>query len=120
MNTLTIPELINTVEEQVILPDLQQEIIQLIKNKRRWNFVRVLTETTSQICGAIATILSFSSGIYKYDILSFLAGSINILSLLLLLFSNYSEKQVKKALDELEQIPVIGHLTNRALHRSAR
>lgn len=107
MQSITHPELETYIEEQVVLPNIQKVVESLVKNKTIWQKVSIVTETLSQICSSIATVLSFSSGIYNYTILSFLAGTINIISLLLLLFSNYSDKKYRQCIAELEKIPII-------------
>jgi hypothetical protein len=113
MQNITSPELNTYIEEQVILPSIQQEVELLIKSKKVWFKISIVTETLSQICAAVATILSFSSGIFQYQILSFLAGSINILSLMLLLFSKYSTDKSKQCLAELEKIPTFNLIRQR-------
>lgn len=112
-NNITNSELQTYVEEQVILPDIQKQVELLIKSKNIWQLISTICETLSQIASASATILTFSSAMYDYKLLSFLAGSVNSISLLLLLFSNYANKKSNLALNELEKIPIINLIRQR-------
>lgn len=113
MQNITHLELETYIEEQVVLPNIQSNVESLMRNKTRWQRVSTVSETLSQIFMCIATILSFSSGIYSYQILSFLAGVSNIISLLLLLFSNYSDKKSRQCIVELEKIPILNLMRQR-------
>lgn len=105
-NNITHGELQTYLEEQVVLPSIQQEVEKLIKSKKIWYYLSIISETISQICSAIATILSFSAGFYQLSILSFLSGIINIISLLLLLFTKYCNEQNNRCITQLQKIPI--------------
>lgn len=106
MQNITHSELNTYIEEQVVLPSIQKEVESLIKYKKVWQYVSIISESSSQIFSAVATVLSFSAGFYKLELLSFLSGIINILSLLLLLFSKYSNEKGTKCLEQLQKIPI--------------
>ena len=73
----------------------------MIKGKRCWKTIGQIFETLSKILVAASGILSFASGYYKNDTLSFLAGSISTISLAMLQFSSFCFKENKKQSDEL-------------------
>ncbi|BCS82879.1 hypothetical protein QLL95_gp1244 [Cotonvirus japonicus] len=67
-----------------------------LRSKSRWKFIGDLTESLSQICVGIATVLAFSAGFYELNLLSFLSGSFGTSSLVLLQFSSYAMKESKE------------------------
>ncbi len=107
MQNITIPELNTYIQEEVVLPDIKQEVERLIKSKNRWLLLSVILDVISHISSAIATVLSFSAGFYKLELLAFLSGIINIVSLLSLLFSKYCNEQNKKNIEQLQKIPIL-------------
>lgn len=101
---LTSEELHNIIEEQVINPNLSKEIENLLKSRNKWRKVANINETLGNIFIAIAAILSFANGVYKYDSLAFTSGCVNVISISLLRFSDYSAKESterNKLLNEL-------------------
>ena len=50
------------------------------------------------------SLILFSSGIYKYQIMSFLAGTTAVLSLVLLQYASFSYRESKKLSIELNDI----------------
>jgi hypothetical protein len=111
-NNISQPELNTYIEEEIVLPNIKEEVEKLIKNKKLWKKTSIIINTLSQISSAIATILTFSGAIFDYKLISFFAGSINILSLLLLLFSKYADTQENRCLEELSKIPIYKRYRN--------
>ena len=72
-----------------------------IDGKMCWRKTGIAFETVSKVMVALGSILSFSSGYYHNDTLSFISGSISCLSLACLQFSSFSYKENKKQGDEL-------------------
>ena len=72
-----------------------------IDGKTCWRKTGIAFETVSKVMVALGSILSFSSGYYHNDTLSFISGSISCLSLACLQFSSFSYKENKKQGDEL-------------------
>lgn len=107
---ITQPELHTYLEEQVILPSVQQEVERLIKSKKIWLIVSAVTEVLSHICSAIASVLTFAAGFYKLELLSFLSGVINVISLLLLLFSKFSNEKHKHCIEQLQNIKIFNRI----------
>jgi len=61
-------------------------------------------EILSKIFVGFTSILSFSSGIYDDRILSFVAGTTSVISLVFLQFSSHSYKESKKSTEDLNRI----------------
>ena len=94
MYYLTDIELQDTIHNDIINPNIKQEIENLLLSRNKWRKVSNITETSGNIMIVLATIFSFSSGVYKdIETLSFVAGCINVMSLSLLKFSEYSSKE---------------------------
>lgn len=94
MHSLTHMELHSTVEEEIINPDIHQEINSLLKSRNKWKRISNITETLGNIFILSSTMLSFASGVYSDNkSLSFVAGCSNVMSISLLKFSSYSSSE---------------------------
>jgi hypothetical protein len=87
--------------KEYIEPAYIYEIKSMIAGKRCWKITGQVFETISKVFVAVSGILSFSSGYYQNQLLSFLAGSISTISLAMLQFSSFSFKENKKQSNEL-------------------
>jgi hypothetical protein len=94
----------------------KSDIAEMINSKKCWRCMGISFETMSKIAVAIGGVLSFSSGYFGSNELSFISGSVSVLSLSLLQFGTFGFKQgKKKATDlnillsklDLETIPVL-------------
>lgn len=94
-------EIKNIIMKEHIEPSYINDIKHMIKGKKCWKLCGQVFETLSKIFVAIGCILSFSSGYYKNEQLSFLSGSISTISLAMLQFSSFSFKENKKQSQEL-------------------
>lgn len=74
----------------------KRDVRETINNKRYWNITAITFETISKITVAIGGIMSFSSGYFHSNLLSFASGSVSVISLALLQFSVFSYAQYKK------------------------
>jgi hypothetical protein len=105
MNTLTAGELHTMIEEQVINPNISDEVKSLLGSRNKWRRVSNICETSGQVLILASTILAFASGVYKCnDSLSFAAGCVNVASISLLKFSGYASNESterNKILNEL-------------------
>jgi hypothetical protein len=90
MHYLTETELRQTVEEDVLNPDIRINIINLLQSRNNWRKVSNIFETLGNLLIVIATVLSFTSGVYKNDVIAYVSGCVNIVSLSFLKFSEYS------------------------------
>ena len=94
-------EVKQTIMKECIEPSYINDIKSIIRGKKCWKICGQIFETLSKIFVAIGCILSFSSGYYKNDQLSFLSGSVSTISLAMLQFSSFSFKENKKQSQEL-------------------
>lgn len=91
---LTSGELHTRVEENIINPDINDEIESLVSSRNKWKRVSNIAETSGQLLLLAATMLSFASGVYKCnDSLSFAAGCVNAASISFLRFSSYASNE---------------------------
>jgi len=79
----------------------KKDIKEMILGKTCWRRTGITFETLSKILVAIGGVLSFSSGYFDSNILSFASGSISVISLALLQFSSFGFKQAKKKANDL-------------------
>jgi membrane protein DedA with SNARE-associated domain len=82
--------------------------LKLRKKFKNWG---ICFETLSKLFVGVSSVLSFSSGIYKYDTLSFMAGTASVLSLVLLQYASFSYRESKKMTTELNAILSKLHIT---------
>lgn len=105
MQYLHINDLRNTVENELINPDIKEEVICLLKSRKRWKLVSNVTETTGQVIIVVSTILAFASGVYKdNNVLSFAAGCTGTTSLALLNFSKYALSESNERTNTLNSL----------------
>ena len=85
----------------IIKPNYINEIHDSTKHRSMWKKRAMRFETCSKMFIGIGSILSFSSGVYGYQTLSFVSGAVSTLSLVLLQYANFSYKESKKATSDL-------------------
>jgi hypothetical protein len=90
---------------KIIFEDVEEcyksDIREAIQGKKCWRHTGLTFETISKITVAIGGVLSFSSGYFGSDVLSFISGSVSVVSLALLQFGTFSFKQGKKQANDL-------------------
>jgi hypothetical protein len=79
----------------------EYDIESLINGRRRWKKTGRFFETMSKIFLALGGIVSFSSGYFEIGLLSFLSGTISVISLSFLQFSSFCYLENKKQSNEL-------------------
>ena len=72
------------------------DVSEMIFGKKCWRQIGISFETMSKVTVAIGGVLSFSSGYFNSTVLSFISGSVSVVSLALLQFSSFGFKQSKK------------------------
>lgn len=87
--------------DKLVEPYYKSIIANTISGKTCWRRTGITFETLSKVMVALGSIMSFSSGYFHDDTLSFISGSISCLSLACLQFSSFSYKENKKQGDEL-------------------
>lgn len=86
---------------KIIKPNYITEIQDFTKHRSMWRKRAMRFETCSKLFIGVGSILSFSSGVYGYQTLSFVSGAVSTLSLVLLQYANFSYKESKKATSDL-------------------
>jgi hypothetical protein len=79
----------------------KDDVNEMIYGKKCWRQTGITFETISKITVAIGGVLSFSSGYFNSNVLSFISGSISVVSLALLQFGSFGFKQSKKRANDL-------------------
>ncbi len=87
--------------KNIIEPSYRNDINEMINGKKCWRIAGIGFETVSKILVACGGVLSFSSGYFNNTSLSFIAGSVSMISLALLQLSSFSYTQHKKQGDNL-------------------
>jgi hypothetical protein len=88
--------LINLIE-----PSYKADITASLKLKKKFKFFGLTFESMSKLFLGISSITSFASGIYKYQLLSFFAGTTSVISLVFLQYSSFSYRESKKITNEI-------------------
>ena len=91
--------LVNFVE-----PQYKNDIIHNLKFRKKFKSYGLFFETLSKLFLGISSVISFASGIYKYEVLSFLSGTSSVVSLVLLQYSSFSYRESKKLSIEINEI----------------
>ena len=86
----------NDIIRTLLEPNFKNEIKSNLELKKFFKKLGLTFETLSKLFVGVSSIISFASGIYKYEVLSFLAGSTSVISLVLLQYSSYSYRESKK------------------------
>lgn len=90
--------------EEMIEKSYVYDVESLVLGRRRWKKTGQAFETMSKILVAVGGIISFSSGYFDVSALSFLSGSISVISIAFLQFSSFCYIENKKQANELNVI----------------
>ena len=85
----------------IIKPNYIDEIHDSTENRTMWKKRAMRFETCSKMFIGVGSIMSFASGVYGYQTLSFVSGAISTISLVFLQYANFSYKESKKATSDL-------------------
>jgi hypothetical protein len=94
----------NDILVTLIEPNYKSEIIQNLKLRKRFKNYGIFFETLSKFFVGVGSVMSFAAGIYKYEIMSFLAGTTSVVSLVLLQYASFSYRESKKLSLEINNI----------------
>ena len=97
-------DLRNDILLTLVEPHFKQDIIRNLLLKKKFKNYALLFETASKFFVGVTSVMSFASGIYKLELLSFLAGTSSITSLVLLQYASFSYRESKKLSLELNDI----------------
>ena len=93
----------NDILVNLVEPQYKKDIIRNLHLRKKFKNYGLLFETLSKFFVGVSSVTSFSSGIYKYQIFSFLAGTASVVSLVLLQYSSFSYRESKKISLELNE-----------------
>ena len=93
----------NDILVNLVEPQYKKDIIRNLELRKKFKNYGLLFETLSKFFVGVSSVTSFSSGIYKYQILSFIAGTASVISLVLLQYSSFSYRESKKLSLELNE-----------------
>ena len=94
----------NDILVNLVEPQYKNDIIRNLKFRKKFKSYGLLFETLSKLFLGISSVISFASGIYKYEVLSFLSGTSSVVSLVLLQYSTFSYRESKKLSIEINEI----------------
>jgi hypothetical protein len=98
------PELISRIEKNLVEPNYYNDVKTNIRFRDIYKKVGDTAETLSQIALGISAIVAFSAGFFSINILSFIAGCLGTISIVLSKFSSYSLKESKERTDQVNII----------------
>jgi len=88
----------------IVEPSYKTDIKRNFRLKKLFKNMGLTFEILSKLFVGITSIISFASGIYRIELLSFLAGTTSVVSLVLLQYSSYSYRESKKITAEINDI----------------
>jgi membrane protein DedA with SNARE-associated domain len=97
-------DLKNDILTNLVEPQYKKDIIRDLKLRKKFKNYGLFFETLSKFFVGFGSIMSFSSGIYKIELLSFVAGTASVVSLVLLQYSSFSYREYKKISMDLNEI----------------
>jgi len=97
-------QLKNDILVNFVEPQYKNDIVRNLRLRKKFKNYGLFFETFSKFFLGVSSVVSFASGIYKYQVLSFLAGTSSVISLVLLQYSSFSYRESKKLSMELNEI----------------
>jgi hypothetical protein len=94
----------NDILVNLVEPQYKNDIIRDLRLRKRFKNYALLFETFSKFFVGVTSVMSFASGIYKYEVMSFLAGTSSVVSLVLLQYASFSHREYKKITIELNDM----------------
>ena len=94
----------NDILVNLVEPQYKSEIIQNLKLRKRFKTSGLCFENLSKFYVGLRSVMSFDSGIYKYEIMTFLAGTTSVVSLVMLQYASFSYRESKKMGIELNEV----------------
>jgi hypothetical protein len=94
----------NEILEKYVEPCYKADVENLITERNFWRKVGNYFDTFSKISIGSSSIISFASGIYSDNLLSFFSGTTSVLSLVFMQFASYSHSQSKERTAKLNKL----------------
>jgi len=99
---------VRRLKKLVIDPEYERDIRELVHERHAWRKTRNRIDVASKLCGGMASVVAYAASSVKStvltDWLSFSAGTIGTMSLVLMLFASYSGRISKDRTRELNSI----------------
>jgi hypothetical protein len=89
---------------ELVEPCYKTDIKELINERKFWRKTGNYFESASKVFIGASSIVSFASGIYSYQLLSFFSGTTGVLSLVCMQFSSYSYNESKERTTKLNKL----------------
>ncbi|XWV25557.1 hypothetical protein QJ856_gp0197 [Tupanvirus deep ocean] len=97
-------DLVNKIRTELVEKTYFDDVKYNIKSKSRWKITGDVTEALSHILTGVAAVLAFAAGFFDYKELSFVAGCLGTISIVLLQFSSYATKESKERTQQVNRI----------------
>ena len=94
----------NDILVNLVEPQYKNEITRNLALRKKFKNLALVFETLSKLFVGVTSVMSFASGIYKYEIMSFLAGTASVVSLVMLQYASFSHREYKKITIELNDM----------------
>ena len=94
----------NDILVNLVEPQYKNEITRNLALRKKFKNLALIFETLSKLFVGVTSVMSFASGIYKYEIMSFLAGTASVVSLVMLQYASFSHREYKKITIELNDM----------------
>ncbi|XWV26896.1 hypothetical protein QJ857_gp0154 [Tupanvirus soda lake] len=97
-------DLVNKIRTELVEKTYFNDVKYNIKSKSRWKIVGDIAEAISHILTGVSAVLAFAAGFFDYKELSFVAGCLGTISLVLFQFSYYATKESKERTKQVNRI----------------
>lgn len=97
-------DLKNDILVTLVEPQYKSDITRNLKLRKRFKSYALCFETLSKFFVGVTSVMSFASGIYQYQVMSFLAGTSSVISLVMLQYASFSHREYKKITIELNDM----------------
>ena len=94
----------NDILVNLVEPQYKNEIIRNLALRKKFKIFALVFESLSKLFVGVTSVMSFASGIYKYEVMSFLAGTSSVVSLVMLQYASFSHREYKKINIELNDM----------------
>ena len=88
----------------LVEPQYKSDITRNLMLRKKFKNYALCFETLSKFFVGVTSVMSFASGIYRYEVMSFLAGTSSIVSLVMLQYASFSHREYKKITIELNDM----------------
>ena len=88
----------------LVEPNYKNDIIRGLRIRKQFKNYALFFESLSKLFVGVTSVMSFASGIYKYEVMSFLAGTSSVVSLVMLQYASFSHREYKKITIELNDM----------------